>query len=55
MVAKQPESGQPWASSNKAGQYTLTLRLYNPAKSAQDNFSTIPLPKVTKLDCGGAA
>lgn len=55
VVAKQPEPGQPWASSNKAGQYTLTLRLYNPAKSAQDDFSTIPLPKVTRLDCGGAA
>lgn len=55
LVAKQPEPGQPWASSNKAGQYTLTLRLYNPAKSAQDDYGSIPMPKVTRLDCGGAA
>ena len=55
LVAGKPEPGQPWASSNKAGNYTLTLRLYNPAKSAQDDFGSIPLPKVTKLDCGGAA
>lgn len=55
LVANKPEAGQPWASSNKAGQYTLTLRLYNPAQSAQDNFAAIPMPTVTKLDCGGAA
>lgn len=55
LVASKPEPGLPWASSNKAGDYTLTLRLYNPTKAAQEDFGTIPLPKVTKLDCGGAA
>ena len=44
-----------WASSHKAGRFTLTLRLYNPTPAAQANAALVPLPTVTRLDCGGEA
>lgn len=55
LVAVQPPGEGAWASARKAGNYSLTLRLYQPAKSAQDDFGSIPLPRVTRLDCGGGA
>ncbi|MDP3907090.1 DUF1214 domain-containing protein [Novosphingobium sp.] len=55
LVAPKPAGEGAWASSRKAGEYSLTLRLYQPARSAQDDFAAIPLPTVTRLDCGGAA
>jgi hypothetical protein len=54
VADKRPESGA-WASSRKAGAYTLTLRIYQPSKQAQDDLGSVPKPKVTKLVCGGAA
>ena len=54
LSPKRPESGA-WASTNKAGDYDITLRLYLPSKQAQQDYASIPMPKVTKLDCGGAA
>lgn len=54
LSPKQPE-GEPWASTNKAGDFDITLRLYQPTPEAQQDYGSIPMPKVTKLDCGGAA
>ena len=54
LSSTRPE-GQPWASTNKAGDYDITLRLYQPTPQAQQDYRSIPMPKVTKLDCGGAA
>lgn len=54
VSGKRPEAGA-WASSRNAGEYTLTLRIYQPSKAAQDDYGSIPMPKVTKLACGGAA
>lgn len=54
VAAQRPAEGA-WASSRKAGDYSLTLRLYQPAKAAQDDYGTIPMPAVTRLDCAGAA
>lgn len=54
LSPKRPE-GEPWASTNKAGNYDITLRLYQPTPQAQQDYGAIPMPKVTKLDCGGAA
>lgn len=54
LSPKRPE-GEPWASTNKAGDYDITLRLYQPTPQAQQDYGAIPMPKVTKLDCGGAA
>ncbi len=47
--------GEAWASTNKAGNFDITLRIYQPEKRAQDDFASIPMPKVTKLGCGGQA
>ena len=55
LVSARREGDQPWASSRNAGDYTLTLRLYQPSRAAQDDFGAIAMPKVDKLDCGGAA
>ena len=53
LAPKRPE-GQAWASTRKAGDYDITLRLYQPTAAAQQDYRSIPMPRVTKLDCGGA-
>jgi hypothetical protein len=50
----RPESGA-WASTSKAGNFDITLRIYQPEQRAQDDFASITMPQVTKLDCGGKA
>lgn len=55
LAATRPEAGQPWVSTRGAGTFDMTLRLYQPAQSAQDDYGTIPMPTITRLDCGGAA
>ena len=50
----RPEDA-PWASTRQAGEYDITLRLYLPTPQAQQDFGTIPMPRVTRLACGGAA
>lgn len=54
VSASRPASGA-WASSRKAGDYTLTLRIYQPTREAQDDFGSIAMPLVTRTACGGAA
>lgn len=54
LASARPE-GQPWASTRNAGDYDITLRLYLPTAEAQQDYGAIPMPKVTRLDCGGAA
>ncbi|WP_226019338.1 DUF1214 domain-containing protein [Novosphingobium sp. FKTRR1] len=49
----RPAGPIPWASSRLAGHFDLTLRLYNPAPSAQRDLASIPLPSVTRIDCAG--
>lgn len=55
LLADQPEGNKTWASTRNAGNFDLTLRIYNPTPAAQADFGTIALPSVRKLDCGGAA
>lgn len=50
----RPESGA-WASTSKAGTFDITLRIYQPEQRAQDDFASITMPKVSKIDCGGKA
>lgn len=42
----------PWLSTRKAGEFDLTLRIYNPTPQAQRDFGTIPFPKVERVSCG---
>ncbi len=50
----RPE-GQAWASTRNAGEFDITLRIYQPGAGAQADYNSIPMPSVTKLDCGGKA
>lgn len=54
LAAERPPEG-PWASTRNAGQFDITLRIYQPSASAQADYNSIPMPKVTKLDCRGDA
>jgi hypothetical protein len=54
LSATKPAEGA-WASTRKAGNFDITLRIYQPSKSAQTNFAAIPMPTVTRLECGGKA
>ena len=55
LVTSQRPAEGAWASSRKAGSYSLTLRLYQPSQAAQNNLAAIPMPVVTRRDCGGRA
>lgn len=55
LAATRPEPGQAWVSTRNAGQFDMTLRIYQPDRSAQDDFRSIPMPRITRLDCAGAA
>ncbi len=54
LAASKPAEGA-WASTRKAGNFDITLRIYQPSKAAQADFAAISMPKVTRLDCGGKA
>lgn len=54
LAGQRPGEGA-WASTRNAGKFDITLRLYNPTAAAQADFATIPLPRVTRLDCTGDA
>lgn len=45
----------PWISTRQAGNFDLTLRIYNPTSSAQQDFAAIPFPKVERVSCEGNA
>ena len=42
----------PWLSTRRAGNFDLTLRIYNPTEQAQRDFGTIAFPKVERISCG---
>lgn len=53
LVGPAPRPGMAFASTQGAGDFALTLRLYNPDAAAQRDFAGIALPVVERLDCGG--
>lgn len=54
MGPKFGERGQ-WLSSRNAGQYSLTLRLYNPEDIALNAPQQLDLPGVKRVNCDGVA
>lgn len=54
LAPTRPESGA-WASTRKAGQFDITLRLYQPDAKAQADYGSIPMPQVERLYCGEQA
>ncbi|KUR77741.1 DUF1214 domain-containing protein [Novosphingobium sp. FSW06-99] len=53
VAASHPVPGAVWVSTRRAGQFDLTLRIYNPTPAAQADFTTIALPSVTRIGCEG--
>ena len=54
LAPTRPESGA-WASTRNAGNFDMTLRIYQPSAAAQADYGSIAMPKVTRPDCGGKA
>lgn len=57
VVTVSPSRGaaRNWLSSKNAKQFSLSLRLYNPAPEVQADMTTANLPSLSKLSCQGAA
>jgi len=55
VAASRRVPGTLWVSTRNAGHFDLTLRLYNPTPAAQADFTTIPLPQVTRIGCDEGA
>lgn len=55
LAPMRPSDGSAWASTRNGGNFDITLRIYQPSVQAQADFSSIPMPKVSLIDCGGAA
>ncbi len=53
-VSQRPAIGH-WLSPENAGDFNLTLRLYNPADAIVDDPSRAVMPVVERLACGGAS
>jgi len=51
IAAAQRPPGASWISTRKAGNFDLTLRIYNPTPAAQADFGTIPFPQIQRIDC----
>jgi hypothetical protein len=46
------EPGLAWISTRNAGNFDLTLRIYNPTAEAQRDFASITFPAVERISCG---
>jgi hypothetical protein len=47
----RPSTSADWISSNQAGAYSLTLRMYNPHEIALSKPQSLDLPDVKRLSC----
>jgi hypothetical protein len=54
ISAARPTQGENWMSSKAAGDFSITLRLYNPSTVAPEELAKMDFPKVTLVDCTGA-
>ncbi len=55
-IAADQAGAADWISSKNAGNFSLTLRLYNPQDAARANFAAIAFPTLKTVSCtkGGA-
>lgn len=54
-VSSTQGEAQNWLSSKNAGQFSLSMRLYNPTSEVQADMTKANLPSVSKVSCGSAA
>ncbi len=50
-VSPQKGDATHWISSKNAGDYALTIRLYNPQDGARNDFRSIALPTIKTVSC----
>lgn len=50
-VSPQKSDATHWISSKNAGNYALTIRLYNPQDRARNDFKSIALPTIKTVSC----
>jgi hypothetical protein len=50
-VSPQKGDATHWISSKNAGNYALTIRLYNPQDGARNDFKSIALPTIKTVSC----
>jgi hypothetical protein len=55
IAPRRPDDGSAWLSSNGAGRFALTLRLYHPASATPEGLAAAALPRIARLSCGGGA
>jgi hypothetical protein len=55
VLSAQRRARGAWASTRNAGNFDITLRIYQPEPRAQAEFASIPMPRVTRINCGGKA
>ncbi|WP_417484594.1 DUF1214 domain-containing protein [Maricaulis salignorans] len=51
VAASRPEAPAYWMSSRHAGDFALTLRLYQPDPAISDDPLQAPLPRINRLSC----
>ncbi len=51
-LGPRPDPRGDWISTDQAGRPNLVLRLYVPQDSVLDDPTTVPMPSVTRLECG---
>jgi hypothetical protein len=54
-VAADQAGATDWISSKNAGNFSLTLRLYNPQDAARANFAAIAFPTLKTVSCAKGA
>jgi hypothetical protein len=55
VSASRPDGQSHWLSSRNAGDFALTLRLYQPAPAISDDPALAELPSIERLSCGGGS
>src|SRR5690606_12915148 len=54
-MADDRSDAQNWISTENAGAFSLSLRMYNPEASAREDDSTIAFPSIRTIACGEGA
>lgn len=55
LVANKERADADWLSSQNAGRFSLSLRLYNPDAGLPENTSETFLPSIMTMNCGRAS
>lgn len=50
-IGPAPSGAANWISSENAGTFSLTIRLYNPEASVADDMGTVALPRIIRAAC----